>query len=121
MYFNPDKYITRDEANRVLNMFNNQEGQSYPCGNQRVCCGYFTPYDWKWERFVDQNMENIKIRTKSGFLLNNGDNWIRIPFSSNIRGQRYYKAKIDRHINRDFFITEIMPNCYNYCCNFEWI
>lgn len=121
MYSDSNEYLTRDEANRVLNIFNNQEGQPYPCSNQIVCCGYITPFDWKWERFVDQNMENIKVWTKNGFVLNNGDNWIRVPISSNIRGQRYYKAKVDRHINRDFFITEIMPNCGNYCCNFEWI
>ena len=121
MCFNPDKYITHDEATRVLNMFNNREGQSYPCGNQIVCCGYITPYDWKWERFVDQNMENIKVWTKNGFVLNNGDNWIRVPTNNYIRGQRYYKVKVDKHINRNFFIEEIMPHCMNYCCNFEWI
>ena len=110
-----------EEAARIADHFNNQEGQPYPCSNQIVCCGYITPNDQKWDFFVEKNKPNIRTFTKNNFILNNGEEWIRVPLSKCVRGYRFYKVKVDRNINKDFFNMVIAPRCGLYCCDFEWI
>ncbi len=112
--------IFKDKREKISNHFNSQEGQSYPCSNQIVCCGVVTANENKWNDFVKENMNNTVMRHKDYVVLKNGELWYRIPPTYSIRGYRYYKIKVDTNINEDFLDQIILPCCEHYCCSFEW-
>ena len=118
MYFDPKQ---SQQKKKISDYFNNQKGQSFPCSNQIVLCGFVTDDNNKWKEFISQNKNNIVILREKEVQFKNGEKWIRIPISESVRGFRYYKAKVDNNIDRKFLEQIILPCCTHYCCDFEWI
>lgn len=106
---------------KIREFFNNQEGDKYPCSNQMVVCGFVTEDDDKWKEFINQNKDNIQQLREREVRFKNGERWVRVPISESVRGYRYYKAKVDKAINKKFLEACILPCCSHYCCEFEWI
>lgn len=113
--------IFKEERDKISNWINNQEGQNYPCSNQRVCCGFVTDDNNKWNNFIKQNKNYIERLMQRDVVFKNKEHWVKIPTSDFVRGRRYYKIKIDKNIDIKFLEQVILPCCANYCCELEWI
>ena len=48
--------MTEKQKYDISKYINSQKGRKYPCGNQIVCCGYFSSEE-NWQKFC----EKIKI------------------------------------------------------------
>ena len=46
--------MTKEQRKDISKHIKSQKGQKYPCGNQVVCCGYFS-YEEDWEKFCKKN------------------------------------------------------------------
>lgn len=115
--------MTKEQRKDISKHIKSQKGQKYPCGNQVVCCGYFS-YEEDWEKFCKKNKYFIKYKRKDSIKLKNNEVWRffnLISLKENMRGFRFYKIKIDKSINSNLFYHYIYPCCVHYCKKIEWI
>lgn len=105
----------------LVNYFNQEEGQKYPCSNQIVICAYITNNSQEVYNYLNKN--NItpirQSKTYIGWQENN-EQWIWIPINHNIRGYRFNKAKISKNYDNEEMLEQvIIPCCDLYCCSWE--
>ena len=110
---------------RLAERINKQEGQNYPCSNQVVVNGFFGRKIF-WNKFIKENKKDIIKYYNSRFdypyaLLKNGEKWIYFEHPMKARGYRFYKAKIDSSLSREYVLENIMPYCGYYCSELEWL
>ena len=110
---------------RIAERINKQEGQNYPCSNQTVVNGFFGRRSL-WDNFVKENVCNIirycnSRHERPYIVLNNGERWIYIENPTTARGFRFYKAKIDSSLSREYVLENIIPYCSFYCSELEWL
>ena len=115
--------MIKEQRKDISKHIKSQKGQKYPCGNQVVCCGYFS-YKEDWEKFCKKNKYFIEYKRKDSIKLKNNEIWRFFNLSTlaeNIRGFRFYKITIDKSINPDLFYNYIYPCCIHYCKKIKWI
>ena len=119
--FTPDKLTIIDRLS-IKRSIRKQKGQWYPCGNQTVVCGFLSPYRNDFEKF--KLNYDIKWQTQNDFVSNDGEHWMFYKIGNDvnrIRGCRFYKLKVSKDIDREFFFQYIMPCCVLYCCEIDFI
>ena len=112
--------MDKELRNKVSKTISKQEGQNYPCSNQIVLCGFFSDLE-TWNKFCEDNKDNIKYRTQSVIVFQTGERWHWFDSSYNCRGYRFYKIKVYSEIDEEYFFNNIYPYCYLYCKEIEWI
>ena len=106
---------------KLTEYFSKQKGQSYPCSNQIVVCGFVSLYLNDWKEFIYNNKDKIIRCMKEEIILNNNERWIWIdPSNYSIRGYRFYKVLADKNINKKIIEETILPQCSFYCKSFKW-
>lgn len=113
--------MTQEEMDMISENINKQQGRKYPCSNQIVVCGFFASEE-AWNKFVKDNLENIKIRRKNEFVFINDERWIHFSYLDySQRGYRFYKLKVSHDIDYHLFFESIYSCSYPYCKEIEWI
>ena len=98
-----------NEMNRISRDINsNKEKHPYGYG----ICGFFSTK----ERFKEFEKSYLNK------YVDVGEYWKFYPIDKEIlfRGNRFYKIKVDKNIDRDMFLQYILPCCMN-CIEIEWI
>ena len=115
--------MLQDWQIKLSEYFSKQEGQNYPCSNQNVCNGFFTPRRELWENFIEKNKENIIWIRKESVCFKNGEYWYyyRNINDFTCRGKRFYRIKIDINFDKKNIDEKILPYCGFYCKELEWL
>ena len=113
--------MTCEEMTLISEQINKQEGRKYPCSNQTVICGFFSTEE-DWDKFVNDNLDKIKIQQKDRVIFCDKEQWYRFDYINySQRGYRFYKIKVSRDIDIEIFLNYIYPYCCMYCNEIEWI
>ena len=113
--------MTDKEMSIISEQINKQEGHKYPCSNQVVVCGFFSTEE-DWDKFVNDNLDKIKIQQKDRVIFCDKEQWYRFDYINySQRGYRFYKIKVSRDIDTEIFLNYIYPYCCMYCNEIEWI
>ena len=112
----------KDWQKKLTKYFSKQEGQSYPCSNQEVVCGFVSLDLNDWKKFLKNLDKEITWKTRQfQAVLSNNERWVFInPNQNNARGYRFYKVLVNKDINKKIIEEKILPQCSFYCKSFEW-
>lgn len=116
------RYLTYEEQLLIEQRINSQEGQDYPCSNQKVTRGFFSTRK-KWDNFCRENRSKIKYFSKDWVEFEDGVRWHYFNMNNTYtcRGCRFYELKVDTMIDADMFFNNIYPYCSLYCHYIEFI
>ena len=119
--FNPDKLTILEKWIIKINARKQKHRQNYPCSNQTVICGFFGT-SAQWADFISKS--DYIYKNHHYIALRNNESWrfFNIGVNPNyIRGYRFYKLKLSKDVDREFFFQCIYPCCVLYCCEIDFI
>ena len=119
--FNPNKLTILEKWNIKRNIRKQKHRQNYPCSNQIVTCGFFGTSN-QWANFISKS--DYIYKNQHHIALRNNESWrfFNIGYNPNyIRRYKFYKLKVSKDIDREFFFQCIMPCCVLYCCKIDFI